>query len=76
MPLLCLLSDPICGKNRISDEDYVIGAPNDLENNPVGHWPWMASIGNLVDKEWKHQCGATLISDQHFLSAAHCAKEE
>ncbi len=40
---------------------------------PVGHWPWMASLG-LFDKEsrWRHKCGATLITNRHFLAAAHC----
>jgi hypothetical protein len=36
--------------------------------------PWMASIGYYdQEKKWKHQCGATLVSDHHFLTAAHCA---
>jgi V8-like Glu-specific endopeptidase len=37
----------------------------------------MASIGTInAENVWKHQCGATLISDRHFLTAAHCAKDE
>ena len=36
-------------------------------------WPWMASIGYYNDQEeWVHQCGATLITAHHFLTAAHC----
>ena len=33
----------------------------------------MASVG-YYDKngEWSHQCGATLITSSHFLTAAHC----
>ena len=38
------------------------------------HWPWMASIGNYDSNNWKHDCGATLITEHHFLTSAHCAK--
>ena len=62
-----------CGDNEYSDTSFVIGSQHDREVNPVGHWPWMASIGYYNEKdEWVHQCGATLISSQHFLTAAHC----
>ncbi len=47
-----------------------------LEKNVVGHWPWMASIGFVDNNIWKHQCGATLITRKHFLTAGHCAMKE
>ena len=51
------------------------GALNNAEYNAVGHWAWMASIGYLDNKDkWRHQCGATLSSDKHFLTAANCVK--
>ena len=25
---------------------------------------------------WRHQCGATLITNKHFLTAGHCANKE
>ena len=66
-----------CGKNTLSSGQFIAGARNNDEHNPVGHWPWMASIGYLEDtKKWRHQCGASLISDQHFVTAAHCVKTE
>ena len=59
-----------CGKNGISGGNFVVNKQS------LGHWPWMASYGFINEqKQWQHQCGATLVSDQHFLTAAHCVKE-
>ncbi len=40
-----------CGNNGISDTQFIVGARNDPEKNPVGHWPWIASIGIYDDKK-------------------------
>jgi secreted trypsin-like serine protease len=54
-------------KNIIFNTDYI----------HVGQWPWMSSFGFFNENNrWKHQCGGTLISSKHFLSAAHCFKNE
>jgi len=64
-----------CGRqiSDINDINFVSGSVNHPETNPVGQWPWMASLGNYNDKEkWQHFCGATLITKRHFLTAARC----
>jgi V8-like Glu-specific endopeptidase len=64
------LTETECGKNGNTDPTFVIN-----DNSP-GHWPWMASLGIVNEKnQWQHQCGATLISHHHFLTASHCVKE-
>ena len=65
-------ADSTCGNNDFFNEKFITG-PKNSADNPVSHWPWMASLGNIDNSEWKHRCGATLISDKHFLTAAHCA---
>jgi secreted trypsin-like serine protease len=45
---------------------------NDRE---VGIWPWMASYGfKKSNGTWSHECGASLITATHLVTAAHCAQ--
>ena len=38
-----------------------------------GHFPWMVSIGLRSEAgSWEHQCGGSLISASHVMTAAHC----
>jgi V8-like Glu-specific endopeptidase len=65
--MLMVLTDEACGKKDILDTTFVVN------QSPVVHWPWMASYGFInADQKWQHQCGATLVSDRHFLTTAHC----
>jgi secreted trypsin-like serine protease len=68
-----ILAELDCGQ-KPSRHEFIAGALHDAENNPVGEWPWMASLGLYENGQWQHQCGATLISHRHFLTAGHCLK--
>ncbi|CAB3365307.1 Hypothetical predicted protein [Cloeon dipterum] len=37
-----------------------------------GSWPWLAAIFVTTGTGQRFQCGATLISKQHVITAAHC----
>jgi len=65
-----------CGRVQKSTA-FVAGSQNDDEINPVGQWPWMASIGYYDENnKWNHQCGTTLISNNMFITAAHCIDDQ
>ena len=43
---------------------------NDVSSSQV---PWMTSLGGFKTEEnWDHQCGGSLITYTHILTAAHC----
>ncbi len=58
-----------CGENSIPPHQI-------LTNYNTGYWPWMASLGFYSDGEWHHVCVATLVSQTHFITAAHCVEND
>ena len=56
-----------CGVNH--------AAPQQI-NDDVGDWPWMASLGYWSAGHWNHKCGATLISQTQFITAAQCVRDD
>lgn len=61
------LNLPECGRSTVDDSNRVIGG----KNAPQGAWPWMALIG-YDDENSIFNCGGTIISLRHILTAAHC----
>jgi hypothetical protein len=61
-----------CGNNAIRHSEFLVWDRDDSDLIPVNYWPWMSSLGYYEGEEWIHQCGATLVSSKHFLTAAHC----
>ena len=51
----------------LPDEDE---RDDDVSSSQV---PWMTSLGGFKTEEnWDHQCGGSLITSTHILTAAHC----
>ena len=68
---LCILSFTVPGEpldSRPLPEDEEVD--KDVSSSQV---PWMTSLGGFKTEEnWEHQCGGSLITNTHILTAAHC----
>jgi hypothetical protein len=42
------------------------------QNTTQGQWPWHAALFHAQGPQLMYTCGATLISETHILTAAHC----
>nr|XP_004665428.2 transmembrane protease serine 11C-like [Jaculus jaculus] len=65
MPMAENLLHMCCGRRTITPSgSKIVGGQNAKE----GEWPWQASL----QQHSVHRCGATLISNNWLVSAAHC----
>lgn len=51
---------------------FIFGGERAKENQ----FPYLVSLRVLRDGEFKHECGAAIISDRYILTAAHCYSPE
>ena len=40
-----------------------------------GEWPWQVSLKQYKNGQFRHKCGAALLSHQFVITAAHCVKD-
>eukprot|EP00092_Neocalanus_flemingeri_P012403 GFUD01013371.1.p1 GENE.GFUD01013371.1~~GFUD01013371.1.p1 ORF type:complete len:388 (+),score=70.77 GFUD01013371.1:140-1303(+) len=66
------LNSDNCGVNSVLEEEkiqsFIVGG---IISDP-GTWPWACSVGFLETDKWEHQCGGTLVTYRHIITAAHC----
>ena len=39
-----------------------------------GEWPWQVSLRQYKNGQFRHKCGAALLTHQWIITAAHCVK--
>ena len=40
-----------------------------------GEWPWQVSLKQYKNGQFRHKCGAALLTHQYVITAAHCVKD-
>lgn len=60
----------ICGRRFVRQKRIVGGGIADY-----GEWPWQVSLRQYKNGEYRHKCGAALLTHEWILTAAHCVKD-
>lgn len=60
----------ICGRRFIRQSRIVGGG---IAN--YGEWPWQVSLRQYKNGQFRHKCGAALLTNDWVVTAAHCVKD-
>jgi len=60
----------ICGRRFIRQSRIVGGGLAGY-----GEWPWQVSLRQYKNGQFRHKCGAALLTHQWVITAAHCVKD-
>ena len=52
--------------------DYVPTIEEGVEDGKITQMPWMVSLGVYFGTGYEHQCGGSIVTTRHILTAAHC----
>ena len=59
-----------CGARLTSEQVSGVG---DVK---LGEFPYMASLGYLLDGDMRYLCGGSVLNEKYVLTAAHCHIDE
>jgi len=61
----------VCGRRFVRPrEGRIVGG----EVAPYGQWPWQVSLRQYKNGQYRHKCGAALLTHEWIITAAHCVK--
>ena len=67
--------DDSCQCGQVNDDKQSLARIVGGSKTPPNKFPWLAGLyGRSGNVDWEHNCGGSLISSQHILTAAHCVK--
>jgi len=60
----------ICGRKFVRKGKIVGGGVASY-----GEWPWQVSLRQYKNGQFKHKCGAAILTNKWIITAAHCVKD-